>query len=300
MLLKKIAKRGIYVYRKKEEHWFGKQIIKNSKRTSPNFMIIGVAKCGTTSLFQYLAQHPKIIPSKRKEVKYFRRKWQYRGMHWYLNNFPLKKDSKNKLTFEASPPYLCAEHAVKRIHYLFPKMKFITIFRDPVKRAYSNWNFYHDRSITKNRTKYYDNRSFEEAIEDEMTKDGCAFSLRYRYLFKGFYAQHLRHWYQYYSPEQILILDFDELKNDPKTLLGKVTNFLNVDYVYEDFSNTNKKSLGHKLKKDKNNDNTIKQYNTTPYKEKMNQETEEKLQTIFAPYNEDLKRLTGRTFSWVK
>jgi hypothetical protein len=106
MLIKRIAQKGLRVYRQQEEYWLGDQIIKNSKHAAPDFMIIGTAKAGTTSLFQYLAQHPDIIPSKTKELFYFGTANQWRGLRWYLTNLPLKEEAENKLIFEATLGYL--------------------------------------------------------------------------------------------------------------------------------------------------------------------------------------------------
>src|SRR3954470_20343881 len=105
MLLKRIKYGFHYRLRKLEEYYFGRAIIKNSKRKSPDFMIIGVAKAGTTSLFQYLSHHPAIMVPDVKEPKYFDNKQEF-GLRWYLRNFPSKKEAEGKLTFEASASYL--------------------------------------------------------------------------------------------------------------------------------------------------------------------------------------------------
>lgn len=113
-------------------------------------MIIGAAKAGTTSLFQYLCQHPNIVSPNTKELKYFRMSRQKNGLKWYLSNFPLKNEKKKKLTFEATPTYLYkGQKSAKPIAKLWPEIKCIAILRDPVKRAFSQWNARHDRSFKK-------------------------------------------------------------------------------------------------------------------------------------------------------
>ncbi len=63
------------------------RILTNQIRVMPNFLIIGAAKCGTTSLYYYLKQHPCFAPSLRKEVYFFDRTYR-RGPAWYRAFFP--------------------------------------------------------------------------------------------------------------------------------------------------------------------------------------------------------------------
>jgi len=60
------------------------RIVTGPFRVLPDFIIIGAGKCGTTSLYNFLIQHPNIYPSKIKEVNYFGRRWT----KWYRPNFP--------------------------------------------------------------------------------------------------------------------------------------------------------------------------------------------------------------------
>jgi hypothetical protein len=298
-LLTKIRNKAAYTIRNQEEQWLGKRIIKHIKHTSPDFMIIGVAKAGTTSLFQYLTQHPAVVIPTIKELKYFENKNRQRGLRWYLANFPLKEDAKNKLAFEASPTYLYMKQSPERIAHLFPGMKFIVILRDPVKRSFSHWNFYHDQSNPQNRAMYYDERTFEQAVEEELNDELTNIPDYKLYLYKSMYSQHLKHWYQYYPPEKILTLDFENLKNNPKYILKKVTEFLSIKFIYEDFEETREQLQGDKYTKD-DNSQKIKQYNTTPYKKEMSDKMETKLRTLFDPYDKELEKLTGRKFSWMQ
>jgi hypothetical protein len=297
--LKSLKRSLLLTYRNKEEQWIGKRIIKHNKHSAPDFMIIGVAKAGTTSLFQYLAQHPNIVIPTIKELKYFENKNRQRGLRWYLTNFPLKEEAKSRLAFEASPTYLYMRQSPKRIAHLFPDMKFIAILRDPVKRSFSHWNFYHDQSNPQNRAMYYDERSFEQAVEEELDDELTDIPDYKLYLYKSMYSQHLKHWYQYYPPENILLLDFEDLKNKPKCVLKKVTEFLSVKSIYDDFEKTREQLQGDKYTKD-DSQQKIKQYNTTPYKKEMSDKMKTKLSTLFDPYDKELEKLTHRKFSWMK
>lgn len=297
MLINRIRTKINRTIRLQEERIFGQRIIKNSIYEAPDFMVIGAAKSGTTSLYQYLAQHPNLVPSAEKELQYFGMLRREKGLRWYLSNFPCK-GIKDKIFFEATPNYLYRERSPKQIAKLFPQMKFIVILRDPVKRAFSHWNSHHDFSFTENRTELKDERSFEEAIHQEQN-DLDNVPLAYRYLAKGTYSTQLERWYQYFPKENILLLEFEELKENVKELLGKVIKFLSIPPVYEDFIEIDKAIIGQVFTKDEENEKEIKRYNITPYKEELNKETEKLLKAYFLPYDKELVVLTGQKFYWM-
>jgi len=101
----------------------------NYIRALPNFLIIGVPRGGTTSLFNYLIQHPLINPPLWKEVDFFGTNFN-KGIQWYKSFFPLRK--KGYLTGEASPNYLYHKLAPRRISETIPKAKIIALLRNPV------------------------------------------------------------------------------------------------------------------------------------------------------------------------
>ena len=101
----------------------------------PDFYIIGFAKCGTTSLFEYLISHPNIHPPKGKEIDFFDRLYS-RGINWYKVGFPFIIQKfiekvffrKKFLTGEATPRYIEHPHAINRIKQTTPNAKFIILF----------------------------------------------------------------------------------------------------------------------------------------------------------------------------
>lgn len=120
--------------------------------TLPNFLIIGAAKAGTTSLYHYLAQHPQIYMSPIKEPNFFaleERCVDFRGPgdHLYIKQFSVTELERYRSLFqgvtheqavgEASPLYLYSPVAPARSHRYVPEMKLIAILRHPVDRAYS-------------------------------------------------------------------------------------------------------------------------------------------------------------------
>ena len=126
----------------------------------PGFLLVGGQRCGTTSLFEALAQHPSVRrPQGRKGIHYFDVSY-HRGMAWYRGHFPLAIRSAPKaITGESSPYYLFHPLAAERIARDLPEVKLVVALRDPVERAYSA----HAHEFARD----YETEPFERAIEME-------------------------------------------------------------------------------------------------------------------------------------
>src|SRR6187200_1451927 len=105
-------------------------------RPLPDFLVIGAQKAGTTALYAYLRWHPGITGPSWKEVSFFDRHW-WRGEAWYRGQFPLRAGG--RLVGEASPSYLFHPLAPERARSLVPDAKLIALVRNPVDRAYSQY-----------------------------------------------------------------------------------------------------------------------------------------------------------------
>jgi len=135
-------------------------------RMMPDFLIIGAQRCGTTSLFNYLSQHPDIYPSFPKEVHYFSNYYK-KGTAWYRSHFPLTWQKKYRelvqgrkfMTGEATPYYFSHPHAPRRIFNALPKVRLFLLLRNPVDRAFSHYQYEVKMGI--------ESLSFEEAIDKE-------------------------------------------------------------------------------------------------------------------------------------
>ena len=256
----------------------------------PDFLIIGAARSGTTSLYQYLVKHPNIEPCAVKQLHFFDQYFQ-RGINWYRMNFPsnwqkfiFQRIKKSKfITGEATPYYLQNPHAPKRVYDLNSNMKLIVLLRNPVDRAFSHYN----RRL-KNGT---EKLSFEEAtdqeknrIEGEMEKmeqNEDYFSYTYHqlsYISAGLYVLHLKRWLQCFPIEQILILENDEFLCNTQTIYNQTLEFLDLP----------KWNLSNYEKFEK----------SKPFQ--MDPKTRKKLLEYCKPFNEELYSLIGRRFEWDK
>jgi len=245
-------------------------------RTLPNFLIIGVPRSGTTSLYNYMTEHPLIKSALVKEVQYFSSNFE-KGLTWYRSNFPLKS-SEFFLTGEASPNYLYHPQAPKRIKEVLPDVKMILLLRNPIDRANSN---YWQRVRVKR-----EKRSFEEIVNKEISNkiksdeemfSGVKNPLDFEYLSSGIYVHRLKRYYAIFPKEQIKIIPSEEFYADPQKIINSVCDFLNIEKI--------------QLKK-------FKKYNFHKKQPKIDNSLREKLSEFYDEYNEQLFKLINKSFSW--
>ena len=198
--------------------------------------MLGAQRGGTTSLYRYLTQHPRIFPALRKEVHYF--DFQYdKGRRWYLAHFPawtsrLKCDGR-PITGEATPYYLVHPLAAQRVWEFNPTVKLIVILRDPVERAFSHYNHEARQGLEP--------LSFREAVAAESERlTGAEGLLRraphyysfhhhhFSYLDRGRYAHYLQAWLQRFPRRQLLIVKSEEMFRDADRVANEVFAFLDL------------------------------------------------------------------------
>ena len=142
--------------------YFVKDSWNESNIREPNFIIPGFMKCGTTSLYDYIAQHPNVLPASQKEIMFFNNEKSYKlGLDWYRANFPPISKDANYITGEASTLYALDFTIPEKLYQAFPNIKLIFILRNPVDRAISHYYFnVNTRGLSK---------SLDEAIESEIS-----------------------------------------------------------------------------------------------------------------------------------
>lgn len=258
-------------------------------RLRPDFVIIGAQRSGTTSLYNYLAQHPCVAPARRKEIHYFDLSFD-RGERWYTSHFPTKlarwlhRSLRDPfyLTGEASPYYLYDPDVPSRFARQLPRAKLIALLRNPADRAISH--YFHERH--KGREKLPLARAIEQEPArlafDARTPSAQAFARhawahrRYSYLARGRYAEQLERWQRLFQPERLLVLASEDLFHAPRTVYRRVLQFLRLP-SWEPAS--------------------YPQLNARPYTEDITGVRGELLR-YFRPHNERLYELIGRDLGW--
>ena len=202
-----------------------------SSQPKPNFFIVGAAKSGTTSLWMYLKQHPDIFmpPTMAiKEPSYFCKLYGFKDYDRYLNLF---KDAKGISAIgEASTPYLSSPESANWIKTEYPYSKIIIILRNPVKRAYSLYNW----MISEGYEWIF---PFEKAlkIEEERLKNqnfqynNPQYFYNYLYFYSGLYYEQIKRYFDLFQEDQIRVYLFEDLRQEPISLTKEIYDFLEVD-----------------------------------------------------------------------
>ena len=190
----------------------------------PNFLIIGAQKAGTTSLHEYLNQHPNIFMSQPKEPHFFSKDECFSvGIKYYQRFF--EQLGKQKRIGEASTSYtiyLDLEKVVKRIYAFNKNMKLIYILRSPIKRAYSAywWNV---RGVLED-------LSFEDAIaQEEKRINKVPREDPYSYKRRGLYFHIISTYLKYFPRENLEIVFLDDLQASPIDACNKIFDFLCIE-----------------------------------------------------------------------
>jgi hypothetical protein len=249
----------------------------------PDFVIIGEKKCGTTSLYHLLTQHPHVEPAAAKELHFFNTLFD-EGTAWYRRCFPPPrwKDERRTITGEATPEYLACRPAPRRMAAVIPQARLIALLRNPVDRAYSDYQ----QVVRKGR----ETRAFKEAIGMEKTRppaEGDATSehkyranldgARRSYLSKSIYVDHLLRWSRFFSDEQMLVLKSEDFFEHPQEILNRVLDFLDLpEWKLSAWEVRNKGD----------------------YEQKMDPEIRRWLEEYFEPHNRRLYEYLGVDFGW--
>lgn len=242
----------------------------------PDFLIIGAAKSGTTSLACNLGRHPEIsIPE--EEIHYFSRRPE-RGDNWYLSHFK----HPGTVQGEKSPTYLYYTRCHEHMHRLLPDAKLIILLRDPVARAFSNWTMrYHDKRLIRQGLAFnltYGNtlRSLDfDTLLDYYLENRAKERIWEKPLdvfHRGLYIRQLQSLMRFYRREQLLILLTEPFFKDQQVGYDNICRFLNLSpYRPGEFV---KKRVGI-------------------YKKDIHVESEKKLREFYRPYNQELFDLLG-------
>uniref|UniRef100_A0A7S1L3H7 Sulfotransferase domain-containing protein n=1 Tax=Alexandrium catenella TaxID=2925 RepID=A0A7S1L3H7_ALECA len=214
----------------------------------PGFMVIGMQKSGTSSLFNILSTHPQVRPASKKELLFFNGNFERLRCSppstrpddveflQYLGSFPQLHDSA-VLTGEFSATYMHCWCCPSAMHRLMPGLRLVTQLRDPIERARSRWNEQHNWfKLTET------HGSFEEYIDLELPKlqacletaDGkleeevhCADQSNVLGL--SLYDSAIRLWLSQYEPRNFLVTYLEQLAVDPQSVVSAIQRHLGID-----------------------------------------------------------------------
>ncbi|MEZ0148380.1 MAG: sulfotransferase domain-containing protein [Candidatus Reddybacter sp.] len=187
----------------------------NNKNSLPRFIVIGAMKCGTTSLWDYLKQHPNInVPSNIKNINFFDSKSNWdKGLSFYKEHFSPQNDL--QISGEISTEYTkypYVKDVAKNIYNTLPRVRFIYLIRNPIDRLISH--YIHNVGAAR------ENRDINEALHEKNNNPYI--------LFSQYYFQ-LSIFLKYFDNKQFLIITTDGLKTDRDNTLATITSFIEAE-----------------------------------------------------------------------
>lgn len=205
----------------------------------PNFLIIGAGKSGTTTIYHAMKQHPEVYMSPVKEPNFFALEGEKKvtgydnedphGFHFYpwavtnLGDYhQLFASAENeKAIGEASTMYQYMSKAPDNIKKHVPNVKIIAIFRNPADRLYSRYLHLIRES-----------RAPTEAFEDCLDRSSLWWK-KNDLIQEGFYYTHMKRYFEQFNSENIKVVLYEDLQNNPVKLLQELYEFVGVEASFE-------------------------------------------------------------------
>ena len=294
----------------------------------PNFFILGAAKCGTTSLYHYLGQHPDVCVSVDKEPGFFERDAEYeRGLGFYWDKY-FNTWAGETTVGEANPLNIYLPYVADRLKRTVPEARLIMMLRNPVERAFSHWG--HGRMSHKERLSFEDALAQDVHLIDQgLTFEGDEGARRWvqnlellsqlngfrTYLDTGYYSHHIIRYLKLFPRDQIKIIFLEDMSHNPRQVVDDVLKFLGVDSEYTPFDTSlsnegSYRSVGHLLERSVRStarstklkrfiprrlrntlSETLSRIGPRP---KMNPKTRAWLVDHYYPFNRELEEIVGR------
>jgi len=211
------------------------EMIADNKKM-PNFLIVGAAKAGTTSLYEYLRQHPDIFMPNWKELSFFIGD-PYGPLHkvrkpqYYYKVFAGVKQ--HKAIGEASTSYLYDRAAPKIIMSKLGQVKILIVLRDPVAMSYSLYN-HQSRREGETLTDFEAALAAEKKrLNDPAFKKNCyGWHANYYYFQRGLYYEQVLRYLETFGKSHVRIFLFDDLARNPLAVVQEAYRFLAVDDTF--------------------------------------------------------------------
>lgn len=267
----------------------------------PDFIIVGAMKAATSSFAADLARHPFIEMAPR-ELHFFNSEGNFKkGLAYYSDFF--KGMSADAIVGEKTPSYANHPLAAQRMGEILPKAKLIWLFREPVSRAYSHYNFFVGRGKEW--------RSFSRAVKGEQGQREV--DLIRRYLDRGIYVKQVERYLRYFPKTQMLFLLYEDYVKDKQQVLQNTFDFLGVSSHHQIPLATPPRNitylprssfiqwLAYRIFKNRafRLYKWISRWNRRPVSgySSMNHKLYKQLKNFFEPYNAQLSQLTGLDLS---
>ena len=201
----------------------------------PTFLVIGGQKCGTTSLYRYLDEHPDVFTGPVKELRFFSGESisqeaaptsgppisDFKAYREYF-----ERDSKYQAAGEASPSYIFYPGTAERIHRHLPDVRIIAILRDPIDRAFSE--YWHHWRMGRQLNDDFLGFVLSEDVDAVPQFGDLRDCVR-----RGLYYRQLKPYFRLFDREQLLTLFYEDLTSNAQELMQRAYEFVGVNPKFE-------------------------------------------------------------------
>ncbi|XP_012551291.1 heparan sulfate glucosamine 3-O-sulfotransferase 3B1 [Bombyx mori] len=256
-------------------------------RRLPDALIIGVKKCGTRALLEFLRLHPDVRAAV-SEIHFFD-KYYHKGFEWYRERMPLTLEG--QITMEKTPSYWVTKSAPKRVYAMNPSVKLLAVVRDPVTRAISDY--------TQSASKRPSLAPFEQLALSN--RSGCsAVDPTWAPVRLGVYARPLRRWLRRFRRDRLLLVNGERLVADPAAEMAKVQDFLGLKRVITEkhFYFNSAKGFPCLLKSESSSSPHCLGKTKGRNHPRIDPAALKRLREFYRPLNEIFYRLSGINFGW--
>ena len=260
------------------------------EKRPPSTIVIGVAKSGTRELMDFMHLHPHIQIYHKKtgkityEMNYFAEQ-QNEGTRWLTEQMPCSFS--NQMTIMKHSGYFHMNNVPERIRKYNASIRLILIVREPIARLYSAYTF-------KGQYEESFDKLVIKALKNKKQK------LYSRLLNKSIYDESMERWLKVFNLSQILIIEHNEFKQDPVSVLVKVEKFLGLGhYISSDMFAYNAET-GFQCIRSNLTTTGMSCYasNRGRPQAPISREIKSKLTDYFKPKNERFFRIIGKSFDW--
>lgn len=242
-----------------------------------DFIIAGTQKGGTSALHYHLDQHPNVTmahPEEAHMIDHPRRhffddekRFAAGNVSYDILHEGIRLKRKSLVTGSVTPIYTYWKPAVERIRDYHPGIKLIVLLRNPIERAFSQWNMNRDRGREK--------MEFLDAIAQEIEQSrqlNAPQPRRTSYLDRGLYFEQIERVFRFFPRAQVRVIKFENLRQNTHEVVNGVFTFLGVP----------------PLAKIKN-----KEQNQIPYPRRITPDERRYLYSLFADDIDRVEKLLG-------
>ncbi len=206
-------------------------------KIKPNTLLIGAQKCATTSVYNWIAQHPEICgPSTLKDYAYFVNDGFFeKGIDLFEKDYINEGYNDQKIILHGCVHYVYFKKAIDRIYDFDPNVKLLLVLRNPVDRAISAYRYAKKMNI--------ENLDFKTALEKESERLTGSLSEKSEltYVSHSKYGEQLEYLLKKFRKDQLCVVFYEDVKDNPQKVVTSIFSFLEVDTNYiPDFSVLNK------------------------------------------------------------